>query len=304
MQNLILEKQNTDDFIEYLAASSYLYANVKNIVGMQIVLTVVIPIIFSILTILYPDIFRFYGALYGIFISLLDTIVFEKLQKDWKKEAAKVQECFDCRLFGLKWNNFRVGDKIAPEKIQKASTSYLSKNSDSVLKDWYSVHIKDLPLSLARLVCQRNSVYWDFELRGKFTVWLIVLGISLFILGVIVAITLNYTVTNYIITILVPVFPTFIWLIREIKRQYESKTTLDRLIKYIGQLWDGILQNKFSDEELEVKSRELQDEIYTHRYSNQPIFNWIYKKSRKQQEIQMNETVKKLVKELKESLNP
>lgn len=304
MQNHITEKQNTDEFLEYLAASSYLYSNVKTVIGFQIILTVAVPILFSILSILYPDTFKIPAALYGLFISLFDTTVLEKLQKDWKKEAAKVQECFDCRLFGLKWNNFRVGDKIAPEKIQKASTSYFSKNSDSELRNWYSVHIEELPLQFARLMCQRNSVYWDFELRGRFTVWLIVLGLALFILGLVIAVALNFTVTNYIITILVPIFPTFSWLIREIKRQYESKTTLDRLIKYIGQLWEGILQNKFSDEELEVKSRELQDEIYTHRNSNQPIFNWIYKKSRSQQESQMNEVVKKLVKELRESLNP
>lgn len=296
--NQIAEKQNTAKFLEYLAASSYYYLTVKRLAGFQFFLTVVIPILLSIFATLYPEKLKAGAAFYGLTISLLDTILVDKLQKEWKKEAAKIQECFDCQLFSLKWNDFRVGDKVSQEKIHDAAKRFLMKNSNSKLINWYSPSVQELPLPLARIVCQRSNIYWDSELRSKYTWSLKIITGIIVITSFVTALIFDMSMTNYIITILAPIFPTLLWLTREIKKQQESVTTLDRLMKYVNKLWQDVLTNKLADEHLEVKSRELQDELYTHRYSNQPIFNWIYNRFRSPQEEQMNVGAKELVEQI------
>lgn len=159
--NHIPEKQNADRFRNYLAASSRLYGQAKRLAGLQFVLTVPVPITLSVLAILFPE-QKVWAALYGILISIFDVALFDKLQKDWKKDAAKVQEAFDCELLEMEWRDFKVGDKPTPESVLIAARKFLRKPERiQNLRDWYAPVVGQLPLPLARIVCQRANIMWD-----------------------------------------------------------------------------------------------------------------------------------------------
>src|SRR5262245_19155794 len=100
--NHIPHRQNTDRFLAYIAAAYSTYSRVKDLAAVQMVFTVLFPIALSVLAILRPE-RKVWAAFSGIVVSLLDVLIFEKLQKDWKKEAAKIQERFDCEIFELEW---------------------------------------------------------------------------------------------------------------------------------------------------------------------------------------------------------
>lgn len=306
MVNQIANKQNSERSIEYLAASSYLYSRVKSLVGFQIFLTVFVPIVLAISGLLFPETIKAWAALYGLSISLFDTYLIDKFQKDWKKEAAKVQEGFDCELFELKWNEFRVGDKLKPEQIHNASKKFLRKKAEAKiakLKNWYSPYVQQLPLRFARIVCQRSNIYWDSELRRKYSLCLDTLALAIVIVGIVSGFALNMSITAFVVTFLAPIFPTLLWLLRESKRQRDSAVTLDRLMKYVEKLLNDIRDKKLTDDELDIKSREIQDELYSHRFSNQPVFNFVYKLLRRSQEEQMNVGAKELTHEMVKTLN-
>jgi hypothetical protein len=295
--NDIPSKQNTDRFLEYIAAARSTYSHVKDLVTAQVVFTVVFPIALSILAILSPE-RKVWAAFTGIIVSMLDVLVFEKLQKDGKKEAARIQERLDCELFELEWNEFKVGDKPPREKIHKASEAFLRKDSNvSRIKDWYSPHVERLPLHLATVVCQRSNIYWDSELRRSYVMWITGLAIALGLIALISGLAFKMSMETFVLTLLAPISPTLLWAIREVKKQRESAATLDRLMKYAQQLWRGAIDGKFSAEQIAKKSRTLQDEIFAHRYSNQPIFDWISNLVRKRYEVRMNLGAEELVAE-------
>lgn len=294
--------QLTEKFQSLIRASSYLYSRAKLVSGSQIVLTVVIPVVLTILAVVYSDRsgsiskLKVWAAFYGIIITLFDLAFFEKLQKELKKAAAKVQECFDCDLLLMKWNYFKVGDKPTPEKIYQAESA-LGRELTTEEKNWYSPVVGNLPIYLSRIVCQRSSILWDSEVRRKYTRWLtifaVIIGLTLAVMGL----TKNMPMEVFILAILAPIFPTIVWIIKEIKKQKDTIDTLDRLMKYVEQLWNDALNHSIDLEGVANKSRELQNELYAHRSSNQPIPNIIHKMLAKGLGSNMNKGAAELVKQ-------
>jgi hypothetical protein len=295
--NQISEKQNTEKFLEYLAAARSLYTRAKKVAGIQMLLTVPFPICLSLIAILNPE-RRVWSALAGIAVSILDVLIFDKLQKDLRKEAAKAQEQCDCGLFGLEWNDYKIGDRPAPERVHANAQAILKKElKRKNLIDWYSPSVARLPLHLARVVCQRSNIYWDSDIRRRYTAWVTGITLALVVGAVVTGLALKMSMEAFVLSILAPISPTFLWSVREIRKQNESTATLDRLMKCAQQLWKDVLGKKLSPEEATEKSRNLQDEIFSHRHSNQLIFDWIYGLMRTRQEAQMNVGAEALVEE-------
>jgi len=295
--NHIPSRQNTDRFLEYIAAARSTYSRIKDLTAIQMLFTVFFPIALSVFAVLRPE-RKVWAAFSGIIVSIIDVLIFEKLQKDWKKEAARIQERLDCELFELEWNDFKVGDKPSREKIHKASAAFLLKDSNvNRIKDWYSPHVERLPLYLATVVCQRSNIYWDSELRRGYVAWVTGLALALGVIALIAGLALKMSMETFVLSLLAPISPTLLWSIREIKKQRESATTLDRLMKYAQQLWRDAIDGALSAEQITKKSRTLQDELFAHRHSNQPIFDWINNLVRKRYEVQMNIGAEELVAE-------
>jgi len=302
--NRIPEEQNSPRFIEYLAAFSSLYSQAKVFAGVQAILTVPIPIALSLLALLFPGI-RVWAAFYGIVISVLDIALIDFLQQEKKKEAAKVQELFDCELLDMPWREFVVGDKPIRERIIRAAEHFLKKpGSRSKILDWYPANVGRLPLHLARVVCQRSNVFFDVELRQYYLRWLNGILIGLVVLILAFTIMVKMSMEAIVLSISAPVFPTILWLIREIRKQKQSTERLARLIRYVEKLLDDAIGKKISKTEIEAKSRELQDELYVHRYTNQPIFNWIYDRLKKRLNFQMTSGAEAIVDNALQSLEP
>jgi len=294
--------QLTDKFHSLIRASTYLYSRAKLVSVSQIVLTVMIPIILTILAVVYSDHLgptsklKVWAAFYGIVITLLDLAFFEKLQKELKKAAAKVQECFDCDLLLMNWNYFKVGEKPAPEKIAQAERD-LKRELTTEEKNWYSPVVGELPIYLSRIVCQRSSIWWDGEIRRKYNRYLIIIAVIIGLTAAVVGLVKDMSMEVFILAILAPIFPIAIWIIKEIKKQKETIDTLDRLMKYVVQLWDDALNQSIDLESVANKSRELQNELYVHRSSNRPIPNRIHKILAKGLGSNMNKGAAELVKQ-------
>lgn len=293
-QNRIPEKQNTERFVEYLAASSRLYSRAKTLTALQVILTVPLPLAFSVLAILFPGL-KVWAAFYGVTIPIFDAIFIERLANDCKKQAAKIQERFDCDLLELDWNHLKAGDEPTRERIHRAAKKYNSKKSNQPKVNWYSRSVEKLPLLLARIVCQRSSILWDTELRRTYTNGLIGMACGLGVAAPLVGLALKMSMEVFVLSILAPIFPTLLWVIREIKKQREAIGTQERLMRFVEGIWKDALDRRRTDQQLGTASRELQDEIYLHRSSNQPVFNWVYNLMRTKQEDEMAVGVEEMV---------
>jgi hypothetical protein len=74
------------------------------------------------------------------------------------------------------------------------------------------------------------------------------------------------------------------------------------LRRYAEELWEDAIHNRLPVEEIDKKSRNLQDEIYYNRRSNPFILDWFYKRLRHKNEEFVNRGVEELVTEALHSL--
>lgn len=295
--NRIPEQQTSEKFLKYLAASSKLYADAKKIAGLQAVLSVPVPIIFSVIAVLHPP-FKVWASAYGFLISLCDVVLFDKLQNDWKKEGAKVQELFDCGLLEMVWHDFKVGDRPMAEKLHRAAERRLNKlPREHKERGWYSPTVGRLPMPLARIACQRTNILWDSELRRLYARGMSGLLFVLALAALVAWMAVNMTAETFILSVATPIFPAVLWLLREIRKQREAAATLDRLMKYAQDFWKDLLGGKLNAEQAAERSRELQDELFTHRHSNQPVFNFVHRLVRRGYERHMDVGAEALVEE-------
>ncbi|HZI57620.1 MAG TPA: S-4TM family putative pore-forming effector [Verrucomicrobiae bacterium] len=298
MAETITTRQNAPEEIKKLRAQRYLYGKAKIVMGLQAVLTVVFPVAGAIAELFWPSL-KGGLAFYGIAISVLDIAVLEPLQKKMRTVAAKIQELFDCNVLNLGWDDIGVGYRPDEEDIHAASSAHRGGKEDPQLKDWYPTAVVDLPLSLGRIVCQRTNLRWDAALRRRYRTWL---ACILLILGATVAFIgfrNGASLEQLTVGVLAPIFPMFLWGIRQFQEQGEAADTSDLLREKSSMLWTAAIEKQLSDEELSVRSRQLQNAIFSRRSTAPMIFDWIYKLLRRSEEERMNVAAAEFVRQAK-----
>ncbi len=289
--------QNERNQLERLAAQRQLYSVAKRWFALHIGLSVPVVVGLSLLGAKYPHL-KVYAASWGIFVSVLDLLFLTPKQKELKKQAAKIQEAFDCDVLCLEWSELKVGARLELETIKEAAGKLQRVDPDfDDLKNWYSIQVSELQPALARLVCQRTNIWWDSHLRRRYaaviTVSLAIVALVVFLVSLIGGLT----VEELILAVLVPLQPLFLLGLRQSREQNDTAASLDRLRDYAVKLWDAGIRGTLDSTQLTAQSRTLQDAIYDHRRNSPLIFDWMYKRLKRKQEQQMNRTAESLVEE-------
>lgn len=303
MLNSIAQEQNTPRYVNRIAAYSFLYSRAKLILLIQVILTVPITVLFSIVVAIFPK-FEIWAAFYGITVSILDAAILDDFQKSLKQRAAKIQELFDCDILHLEWNKVKIGNRPDAESVNRLAKNFKQKNPNlTELKDWYPPVVQKVPLPIARLICQRANCWWDSNLRQRYIVWVVTILCLITVLVFAIGLSSTTSIQRFVLAVLAPLSPTILWSVREYRKQREAIETLERLKDYVENLWVEMINKKLNHEEIERESRELQDGIYDYRCNNPLIFNWIYKLLRNSQEEEMNKGSEELVEEAIRSFN-
>jgi hypothetical protein len=305
----IPEKQNQQDALKMLDASSQFYGEAKVFLGISMILSGPVPLVTSIITAFLPA-FQVYTAFIGVISTLLITLLLVPAQKELQRQAAGVQQLFDYKLFDITDIDLRsseINRLPGSEIINGAASKYRSKTgSSSSQKDWYPVVIGQLPLHLARLICQRTNCWWDNDLRRKYLEWikkaLLGLTVVVFLIGLIGAFSLE----KLILAVIIPLSPALILGINHYRENQESIANLKLMLEASEKNWSKALEeyhpSQVSNNQL-IRLVRLQDTIFCHRANNPQIFNWFYGIFQKNNEILMNELANDLVNEAKERIN-
>jgi hypothetical protein len=214
------------------------------------------------------------------------------------KTAAKLQEHFDCAVLELPWDQFAVGAKVDPEAIHDASTKYLGGKDDPTLIDWYPPVVGEIPLHLARIICQRTNLWYDAKVRRWYGGWVIGVMIALVLLLFAIGVVSGQTLDSFVLTALAPAAPIIIWGVREYLRQRDATEGLDRVRSEAEALWNRAKNGACSEAECTAQSRQFQNLIYERRSLSPLIFSWIYKIKRLRLEDQMNKGAEDFVREI------
>jgi hypothetical protein len=296
--NNIPSAENAEPQIRLLRARRQLFAHGERLLWLQLILTVGVPVIGSLLSLKWPEV-QGLVAFASLSIAIIDVTLFDRLQQDIRQTTAKTQEQFDCAVLDLPWNTFTVGAKDDPETVNAASTKYNKGQPDPKLSNWYPAVVGEAPPHLARIICQRTNLWYDSKLRRRYGGWTLAITIGLSLLLMAFGIARKLTLDSFVLTVIAPVAPILIWGVREYFRQRDAAGVLDRLKSEAEGLWERAKSGQCTEAECTIESRQFQNAIYEMRRRNPIIFGWVYRLQRESLEDQMVHGADEFVKQLK-----
>lgn len=277
-QNNIATKQNEQTFIDRLAAQRHLYSKAKRLSNLLFVVCVLVPVLLAIAKVVFPDCVNLPKVIvvYSVVATLL-RIWLKDLTTERKLLAARIQQLFDCDLFGLQWNKALCGPMPKPEEVHR-ETKGASYNK---LQNWYEPIVSRLPLSVGALVCMRTNVVYDQSLRKSYSTLCYVLT-ALAIIAVATLGMLNNTgMWDAFLYGIVPLMPLVTWgidLYKQHKANYKALCNIEPIIE------DGLNQAKNSHDVGQRTLEEIQNFIFLHRKTSYLIPDLFYKMNRKRNE--------------------
>ncbi len=290
-------RQNEPRELERLAAQRELYSAAKNYFGLQTILTLLVPVILSVFSLFLVGVSP-YSALYGVIVFVLDILFIEPAISRKKGKAAKIQELFDCSVLSLNHSPLKVVEDVNVEEVLLHYEAHkkIATNIEKI-KDWYPKVVSRVDISIARIICQRSSCWWDKNLRKKYCALLktitVLVPLTILVIGFLDDIPLIQFVL--ISSALVPFFQ---FTIKQYNDNKDMDWRLTKLASYINETWRGILANTISKNELDIEARRIQDGIYDNRVNAPLIFDIFYKWFRDKDELTMNRTAEILVEEI------
>lgn len=290
----IVKRQEAPENIKLLAAQKNIYSRSKNIIGLQMILSVPIAICAVITTIVKPEL-NGYIALWGILVVVFDLFVFTPWVKTLQDNAARIQELFDTKVLGLVWNDISVGKKPDPELVHEEAKKHgMEEENIAGLRKWYPIIIDRVPEIFGIIISQRSNVWWDAKMRRKYTlsVRVMLVSIALGLIGY--GLYERKDMFEFLAFIVAPLAATYIFGYRQMMEHGDAADRLDKLKELSEKIWSDALAGK-DVATLKLESRTLQDQIFDHRMKNPPIFDFLFRWFRDGNEELMNKGAETLV---------
>lgn len=300
--NDIPKLQNEKRALQLLAAQRQLYARAKRLLGWQLILGGPIAALVALLGILEPNA-KEYVAAWGITILILDTLCMGPAQRRLRESGARVQEQFDCDVLGLRWDTTKVGNPESVELVHEQARRYQTWASKMPpLTDWYPRAVQRLPLSLARILCQRTNCWWDAQQRRSYASVMAGLLLAGAILVFWAGVAAGLKVSDLLVIVLLPMSSTLKLAHQQWTENRDAADRLDRLREHAERVWRHAINNP-DDPNLEIDARSLQGEIFDGRKRNPPVFDFVFKWLRNGHEAQMNFGTEHFVDEAERSMD-
>ena len=285
----LFSRQSEEKNIDRLCAQKRLYIEAQQVFVLQIILTVPITILLSlvktVVAFLKIDISA-YVLVYGISLTLIDLLVINLVISNLKSNAAKVQELFDCTVYDLEWNRFCCGKKPTQKTINKHSRVFKSSGKPiTKLRGWYPIELATQSSLKAIVLCQKTNLSYDTVIRKQFkSKTLVVSSITLTIL-IFFALIRNFSLKDFISQMAFSFLPVFALTAKIIIDQNETLKTYEELRNNIGGLLDD--ENNISLKEI----RSIQDQLFCIRKDSALIPEFFYDKIRDKLEKEMHHDV-------------
>lgn len=289
-KNNIVELENSQIHINQLKAARHLYTKAGHYSTSYMFFCAFIPVVISIgRMFLSPDDHFALNAMmaYGV-VALVAGFILESKVCKHRKLAAKIQQLFDCEVFGLEWDSHLWGAKPSLENI--------NDNIDNLQNDgfynWYDSLIEGLDRMEAILICQRTNLAYDSKLRRQFNFIVSTIAIVVSLLILLVSFYRNEGIQTAIVFVGVPLVPIIKWFFSTMKKNLDDIESCESLKSFIDNNIEKLKKNHRSINESTLY--RIQDRIYFHRKTAFKIPDCLYNIMRKGQE----ESVRAMVNQL------
>lgn len=282
--------QNDSTSLRYQLAKSHFYRWAKTLYFAGAAFTLTLALMAPLVLLFGPSLGATLGAIAGAWI-FVSRLLLEPFRRDYQLKGATAQECFDCRVLGLPWNEALVRP-LPDEEISAASRAgRRSTKRVEQAKDWYAATDFRLEWPRSVLMCQRSNAVWACRQHRTYGRVLASAAIAWFIVGIIVAVADGAALGTYLVTILLPSMPAFLDA-SELSRAHSSAAR-DREI--IREQMDALLEAGTAEPQ---EIREIQDQLFRLRREAPQVPEWFYQVIRPGYEEDMRYAVDELIKRL------
>lgn len=274
MPNDIPVHQNQRQFIELLKASSRSYRNAKVLTNIQTWLAVSCAVAGPLIASIAPN-YKIVGTIYALGALVVDAVFLDRFSKSYQGLGARIQEVFDTDLLQIPWNKVRV-QRPDPSDIVGLASKTTDKKKLSRLFNWYPVECGKVPLEYARLICQRANMRWDYTLRERYAITLIVLLFVICVAAVVAGLVMQWNMLDFVMVIGVPLLPIIFKIWREAQKHDESVAASKRAKGILEAAWENLMEGTMTANESLHESRRLQDELYDRRKVSPTVPEFVF----------------------------
>lgn len=308
--NNIVSQQNSEISIKRLAAQRALYSSAKHFLTAQFVFSVPIAIFIAFAALALDkewfglprtDIAWFVGLSSGISFLVIE-LYLNRIMNNKKETAAKIQQCFDSDVLGMAMCDITYGKPPDQETIEVwAKICFAGGTPKEEFLNWYRIEVAGLPMDVARIICQRANCWWDEDLRRRYNQLIYLVGVALFTVILIIVLALDCTVT-IIFGLIVPLILPFVSVASKVIQ--ENGAAIERLSSMreaVNNVWQKILRNTVTNEELISLANTIQAGIFSNRRNNPLVCDWIHSRLKPQHEDTTSASTTFYVEEFKRS---
>ena len=283
MDKSIYEKQSDTLIIQCLFAQRHKYSQAKLVAYVYFILCVVAVCVITVLkSIIHSETISGLSLVLSL-MTFLVAFPLNKLISKIRTEAAEIQQYIDTTLYSSnqyshlnsKWSCPITKDRVI-EIVSKYPQSGFTYNDK-----WYEDY-STCDYSKQILLCQKENLRWDNDLRKKYAtaykVIMYVIIVSIFVAAAII----NPSFLSFLsIALWCLPFIKYLWSFNKHMKEDDNritklKNTADNLLNNLGLILDG--------DELIQKEIELQNGIFEHRKKAVLIPNFFYKLCRSKQQ--------------------
>lgn len=276
----INEQQNSDRSLMLLKAAdaAHKYASRSEAARAT---TVSLFAVASVVASVYTQ-FAWLLAAVGILATLATELMWPWIAGRWTHTATLIQEMLDTELFGLEWNK-SLGQRVPEARVHRLASWF--RDDVELKRNWY-VDVARLPRAYAVLVCQRENLLWDTDLRLAWARWVAIATTVWLVLGLVISVIGHWYTQEWLIRWIAPSAPAIVFALRHVYGQWKVAMTKDALRLTVEAELNraGVPLTQQRHSHLLHKAREFQDGIASLRDRHEHVPQFFYIRRRRSDE--------------------
>ena len=228
-------------------------------------------------------------ALTGAAWSFVSVLLLSSISQRHTTVAATAQHEFDTWLFGIPWSSY-AGERIPDEELRRWARK--SKIAEHRLKTWYP-EVSGLPVPYAVLSCQRESLTWDWRLRRRFAIVLVVSASAWAALGISIGLIADLSVRTLALRWFLPSSSALIMALQMANGHSQIATAKDKLAAIVrSELGRAGSPGPSTAEQAELMTvaAQVQEGLFKLRQKRERVPRRIYEMYRDRDEADMRAT--------------
>ncbi len=272
-----------EENVKIAAAFRYAYSRAKFWKSLIWALTLVLAMLQLLaainhqnLTAYLPDNLAAMVVTISLLSMLMSTLGKHYLVNRFISIGSRLQRLHDSEVLGLGIKPTIL--EIRPSQVESMSKHWLDRNPTDRpnLSEWWPNSVSELPENLGTNLCLLSTFKWEFELRQKYSLVLLLTGTVVITSSLLLMYILDYKLPDYIVNIFVPLSPLFALIIDEWLINSTCTEVAKESSEQAHNLWREYSSGAVSDHGDKNELNKLSYLWGNYRSTASPIFDWLY----------------------------